>query len=82
METAYYTSFFCKNGLSHGENLSSILFPLLLNNFGMSIFDDSLQCYLKLMVLLFAYDIVLFAESFEELQNLLDFSHLLFTMET
>ena len=45
------TFFFCKNGLRQGENLSPILFSLLLddlesfllrgNNFGMNIFDDS-----------------------------------------
>ena len=38
----------------------------------MNIFDDSLQCYLKLVVLLYADDMVLFAESMEDLQDLLD----------
>ena len=38
----------------------------------MNIFDDSLQCYLNLVVLLYADDMVLFAESMEELQDLLD----------
>ena len=38
----------------------------------MNIFDDSLQCYLKLVVLLYADNMVLFAESMEELQDLLD----------
>ena len=38
----------------------------------MNIFDDSLECYLKLVVLLYAVDMVLFAESIEELQDLLD----------
>ena len=76
------TFFYCKNGLRQGENLSPILFSLFLNdlesfllrgnNFGMNIFDDSLQCYLKLVVLLYADDMVLFAESMEELQDLLD----------
>ena len=76
------TFFYCKNGLRQGENLSPILFSLFLNdlesfllrgnNFGMNIFDDSLQCYLKLVVLLYGDDMVLFAESMEELQDLLD----------
>ena len=47
-------------------------FLLRGNNFGIKIFDYSLQCYLKLVVLLYADDMVLFAESMEELQDLLD----------
>ena len=39
----------------------------------MSIFDNTLQCYLKRVVLLYGDDMVLFAdESMEELQDLLD----------
>ena len=38
----------------------------------MSIFNDWLECYLKFVVLLYADDMVLFAESMEELQDLLD----------
>ena len=68
--------------MRQGENLSPILFSLFLNdlesfllrgnNFGQHIFEDSLQCYLKLVVLLYADDRMLFAESIEELQDLLD----------
>ena len=73
--------FECKNGLRQGENLSPILFSLFLNDienflldndkFGINIFDESIQGYLKLVVLLYADDTVLFAESEEELQQLL-----------
>lgn len=42
------------------------------NNFGLNIFDRSLQDYLKLAVLLYADDTVLFAENEEELQQLLN----------
>ena len=38
----------------------------------MNIFDDSLQCCLKRVVFLYAGDMVLFAKSMEELQDLLD----------
>lgn len=74
--------FSCKNGLRQGENLSPILFSMFLNdlehfllnenNFGLNIFDKSLQDYLKLVVLLYADDTVLFAENEEELQQLLN----------
>ena len=45
----------------------------LLDNdtFGINIFDESIKGYLKLVVLLYADDTVLFAESEEELQQLL-----------
>ena len=76
------TFFYCKNGLRQGKNLSPILFSLFLNdlesfllrgnNFGMNIFEDSLQCYLKLVVFAYAVDMLLFDESMEELQDLLD----------
>ena len=51
-------------------------FLLRGNDFGLNIFDDSLQCYFKLIVLRFADDMVLFAESIEELQDLLDKFHI------
>ena len=51
-------------------------FLLRGNNFGLNIFDDSLQCYLKLVFLLYIDDMVLFAESIEELQDLLDKFHI------
>ena len=76
------TLFYCKKGLRQGENLSPVLYSLFLNdlesfllrgnNFGRNIFDDSLQCYLKPVVLLYVDDMVLLAESMEELQDLLD----------
>ena len=47
-------------------------FLLNENNFGLNIFDESIQGYLKLAVLLYADDTVLFAESEEELQQLLN----------
>ena len=75
------TFFYCKNGLSR-ENLSPILFSLSLNYlesfllreniFGVNIFVDWLQCYLKRVFLPYADDMVLFAKSMEELQDLYD----------
>ena len=74
--------FECRNGLRRGENLSPILFSMFLNdlesfllnenNFGLNIFDESIQSYFKLVVLLYADDTVVFAESEEELQQLLN----------
>ena len=46
-------------------------FLLNENNFGLNIFDESIQGYWKLVVLLYADDTVLFLESEEELQQLL-----------
>ena len=43
---------------------------------GLSIFDDSLQCYLKLVVLLYTDNMVLLAENIEDLQDLLDKFHI------
>ena len=59
--------FYCKKGLRQGGGIYHTYFFLndlesfLLrrNNFGLNIFDDSLQCYLKLVVLLYTDDIVL-----------------------
>ena len=42
------------------NDFESIL--LVENNFGLNIFDESIQGYLKLVVLLYADDTVLFAE--------------------
>ena len=39
------------------------------NSVGLNVFDGSLQYYLKLVVLLFADDMVLFAECVKELQD-------------
>lgn len=77
--------FDCRNGVRQGENLSPILFSLFLNdlegfllnqnNLGINIIEESLQSYLKLVVLLYADDTILFAESEEELQELLNEFH-------
>ena len=69
--------FECKTGLlRQGKNLSPIIFSLFLNDlenflldndkFCINIFDESIQGYLKIVVLLYADDTVLFAESEEE----------------
>ena len=47
-------------------------FLLNENNFGLNIFDRSLQDYLKQVILLYADDTVLFAENEEEPQQLLN----------
>ena len=47
-------------------------FLLNENNFGLNIVDESIQDYLKLVVLLYADHTVLFTESEEELQQLLN----------
>ena len=47
----------------------------LNNSFGLNLYDDDLRSFLKIIVLLYADDKVLFAESAEEMQLLLnDFS--------
>ena len=60
--------FECRNGLTQGENLSPILFSMFLNdlesfllnenNFGLNIFDESIQIFFRLDVLLYADDTV------------------------
>ena len=74
--------FTCKNGLRQGENLSPILFSLFLNDVehylskniqvGLNIHDQYFNSYLRIIVLLYADDTVLFAESEEELKTLLN----------
>ena len=76
----------CCNGVRQGENLSPFLFSIYLNDLEsflstcnleglISISDDleeQFDIYLKLLTLLYADDTVLFSESYEELQKLLD----------
>jgi len=69
--------FVCSRGLRHGENLSPILFLLSLNDLEhylivkesecISLFDADLDLYLKLYVLLYADDTVIFAKSENDL---------------
>ena len=77
--------FQCNNGLRQGENLSPVLISLFLNDLehhlsknnsvGLNLYDCDLRSFLKIIVLLYADDTVLFAESEEEMQLLLnDFS--------
>lgn len=74
--------FNCRNGLRQGENLSPILFSLFLNDVefflsknkqvGLNIYDRHFDSFLRVIVLLYADDTVLFAESEDELQTLLN----------
>lgn len=79
------TFFQCNNGLRQGENLSPILFSLFVNDMehylsnnssvGLNFPNSDLQSFLKIVVLLYADDTVLFAESEDEMHFLLnDFS--------
>jgi hypothetical protein len=75
--------FNCENGVRQGENLSSFLFSIYLNdmqdfvqeNVGnvlptiSGMFEHHLDMYFRLFVLLYADDTVLIAESAEQLQS-------------
>ena len=74
--------FQCNNGLGQGENLSPVLFSLFLNDLEhclskndsicLNLFDSDLRSFLKIIILLYADDTVLFAESEKEMQLLLN----------
>ena len=75
--------FNCENGVRQGENLSSFLFSIYLNDMhdflqenvvnGLptisEMFEQNLDLYFRLFVLLYADDTVLMAESAEQLQS-------------
>jgi len=74
--------FLCNRGVRQGGNLSPILFSLFLNDIkhyittrndiGVDLSNDMLDVYLKLVVVLYADDTVLFANNEEELVTLLN----------
>ena len=76
--------FKCLSGLRQGENMSPFLFSIFLNDLKgflrahnvngitCNIGYEDISVYLKIVILLFADDTVLFAESDQELQYVLD----------
>ena len=78
------TFFKCLSGLRQGENMSPFLFSIFLNDLKAflrahnvngitwNINYEDVSIYLKILILLFADDTVLFAESDQELQYALD----------
>ena len=79
-----FSSFFsCENGVRQGENLSSVLFALFLNDMqtyiesrgvhGIELFDnDQHELWLRLLVLLYADDTVILSENADDFQNCLN----------
>ena len=81
--------FSCNNGLRQGENLSPFLFSLYLNDLedfmnmnnvhGLDSISADLETdfnlYIKIFILLYADDTILFSESKEDLQLQLDIFH-------
>ncbi|KAL4219933.1 hypothetical protein ACF0H5_020345 [Mactra antiquata] len=71
--------FYCTIGLKQGESLSPLLFALFINDLELYLQQDS-KCGLQLnditlILMLFADDMVLFANSIPDLQNSLDLLH-------
>lgn len=80
----YSTYFACKNGVRQGENLSPLLFSLYLNDLEAFILSTGTEpitlesqvndvfTYLKLLILLYADDTIIFSNNEEEFQKSLD----------
>ena len=77
--------FFCQSGVRQGEDWSPLLFVIYLNNLesflineqcnGVNIYDNHLITLLKIHILLYADDTVIFAENNTDIQNSLNVFH-------